>query len=381
LYWESICWNIQKNDAITLVDENKVVGTYRATKIFTSLGLNKQEIESAQNGDIIALAGILELTIGQTITDPAHSVHSVSLPKIEIEEPTIKVTIGPNTSPFAGREGKLHSSSQIKDRLLQEKEINFGLRIEHGTDSANFSVAGRGELHLAVLIETMRREGFELEVTKPQVIYKTIDGIECEPYEEATIDVDNEFTGSITEELAKRKGEMLHMNPERNNTMRFVYKISSKNLLGIRNALLTKTCGTAIINTFFLGYFPRIDRMEVARNGVLVAAEAGQALSYGLANVQERGILFIAPGTPVYEGMIVGISSRDADLDINVCKEKKQTNMRSSTGDISVQITPPTILSLAQALDFINEDEILEVTPQNIRLRKRFLSATQRRVQ
>lgn len=371
------CGNIKKGEMVSLVENNNVIGTYRVVKLFTSKGLEREEIEEASTGDIIAIAGIPQLTIGQTVTDPASPI---SLPTITIEEPTIKITIGPNTSPFAGREGKFRSSAQIKDRLLKEKEINLGLKIEEDTASSNFSVAGRGELHLSVLIETMRREGYELEVTKPQVIYKTIDGIESEPYEEVTIDVDSSFVGVITEEMAKRKGELLHMNPERNNTMRFVYKISSRNLMGIRNSLLTRTKGTAILNTFFLGYFQKVNRMDIERNGVLVSTDNGDALSYGLANAQERGVMLIGPGTPVYEGMIVGISNRDQDIDVNICKGKKLTNMRSSTADMGIQLTPPTILSLEQALDFINDDEILEVTPKNLRLRKKYLSATERRV-
>jgi len=370
---------LKKGDMVSLVDEEKVIGTSRVQKLFTSIGLDRVEVDEVASGDIVAIAGIPELTIGQTVTDPSKPE---SLPKITVEDPTIRITIGPNTSPFLGKEGKLLSSSQIKDRLLKEKETNLGLKIEQDENSSNFAVSGRGELHLAVLIETMRREGFELEISKPQVIYKKIDGVDCEPYEEVTIDVGKDYIGAITEEFAKRKATMINMTQEPGEVTRFVYKVSSKNLLGVRNVLLTKTRGTVELNTFFLGYFPKDSTsIEEARPGVLISFDSGNALSYGLENAQDRGTLFIKPNTPVYEGMIIGISTREHDMEINVTKGKKMTNIRSSTSDMSVQIDTPTELSLEQALDFINADELLEVTPQNIRLRKRFLSATERKIQ
>ncbi|OGH11776.1 MAG: GTP-binding protein TypA [Candidatus Levybacteria bacterium RIFCSPHIGHO2_01_FULL_36_15] len=368
---------LRKGDSIALIDDNKITGTYKVQKLYTSVGLARHEVEEITSGDIVGIAGIPDLTIGETVSDPKFPY---SLPKIILEEPTIKVTIGPNTSPLSGREGKFCSSAQIKQRLLKEKEINLGLRIEEDTESSNFIVAGRGELHLSILIETMRRENFELQVSKPQVIYKTINGALCEPFEEATIDVSSEFIGVVTEEMSKRKGQMVSMANERNNTTRFVYKVSSQNLLGLRNSLLTKTKGTAIINTYFLGYFPKSSVIMNMRNGALVAIEAGKALSYGLENAEARGVLFVGSGTEVYEGMVVGISNREDDIDINVCKGKKLTNIRSSTSDIAIQLTPAVILSLEQALDLINEDELLEVTPQSIRIRKRYLSLTKRRV-
>lgn len=369
---------LRKGDMMSLVDDGKVIGTNRVQKLFTSVGLDRVEVNEVSTGDIVAIAGIPELTIGQTVTDPAAPE---SLPKIHVEDPTIRITVGPNTSPFLGKEGKLLSSSQIKDRLLKEKETNLGLKIEQDEGSSNFSVSGRGELHLAVLIENMRREGFELEISKPQVIYKTIDGKVCEPYEEVTIDVGKDYIGAISEEFAKRKATMINMTQEPGDVTRFVYKVSSKNLLGIRNVLLTKTRGTVELNTFFLGYFPKIDSsIEQERPGVLISFDTGTALSYGLENAQDRGTLFIKPNTPVYEGMIIGISTREHDMEINVTKGKKMTNVRASTSDMSVQIDTPTELSLEQALDFINADELLEVTPQNIRLRKRYLTATTRRI-
>lgn len=367
---------LKKNNPITLVEDDIVKGNYRAQKLYTSEGLTRKEVDEATSGDIVAIAGIPELTIGQTLTDPSEPK---SLPKIDVEDPTIRISIGPNTSPFAGKEGKFVTSNQIKDRLNKEKETNLGLRIEEDPESTNFFVSGRGELHLAVLIETMRREGFELQVSKPQVIYKTIDGQVCEPFEEVTIDVDNEYMGAIGEEMSKRRGQMINMTPEPNNTTRSVYKISSQNLLGIRNALLTKTRGTAIINSLFLGYFPKGTKIESMRNGALIASESGQALSYGLANAQERGTLFIGSGTNVYEGMIIGVSSREQDMEVNICKGKKLTNMRASGSDEATVLTTHTELSLEQALDFLNDDELVEITPQNMRLRKRGLTAIDRK--
>lgn len=367
---------LKKGASIALVDEGKVIGMFRAQKLYTSEGLNRTEVEEATSGDIIALAGIPQLTIGQTITDPTTCE---SLPKIYVEEPTIKVTVGANTSPFAGREGEFVNSRQIRERLLREKETNLGLSIEEDPASSSFIVGGRGELHLAVLIETMRREGFELQVSKPQVIYKTIDGLVSEPYEEVTIDVPQEHVGVITEEMSIRRAQLIDMSNQSDNTTRFVYKASSQNMLGIRNALLTKTRGTAVMNSSFLGYFPKVERAEIKRNGALIASEPGASLGYGLANAQERGILFIGAGVNVYEGLVVGLSSRDQDIEINVCKGKKLTNMRSKGSDESLALTPATIMSLEQALDFINDDEMLEVTPKNLRIRKRYLSALERR--
>lgn len=364
-------------EEITLIDENIVLGKYKATKLFISVGLRREETSQVVSGDIAAVAGIDKLTIGQTISHPDFPR---SLPKIKIEDPTIKITIGPNTSPLSGKEGKLCSSTQIKERLLKEKEINLGLHIESDPDSAHFIVAGRGELHLAVLLETMRREGFEMQVSKPQVIYKEIEGVMCEPYEEVTIDVDSHFIGIITEELGNRKGEMQHMHPIGEVVTRFVYKISSKNLLGIRNSLLTATRGTALISTYFLGYFPKVEKVENFRNGALIAIRSGIAHSYGITNAQERGNLFIGPGVQIYEGMVVGISNRVLDIDVNVCKEKKQTNVRSENADIAIQLTPAIQLTLEQALDFLADDELLEITPKNLRIRKKYLDSTQRKV-
>lgn len=368
---------LKKNDNVSLVDANKVIGTYKVQKLYTFAGLGKTEVDEVSAGDIVAIAGIPQLTIGQTVTDPANPV---SLPTIQVEEPTIKITIGPNTSPFAGKEGTLGTSRQIRERLLREKETNLGLRIEEDPEGINFIVYGRGELHLAVLIENLRREGFELQISKPQVIYKTVENVVSEPYEEVTIDVGTDYVGAVTEEFGKRKGELKDMVNLGSST-RLVYKISDQNLLGIRSVLLTKTRGTAQMNTYFLGYFPRGSKMETNRNGALTATQAGTTLTYGLGNAQERGTLFVGTGVEVYEGMVVGVSNRDIDIEVNVTKAKQLTNNRSSGEGVSVILEPPTPLTLEQALDFINEDELLEVTPKNIRVRKRYLTATERKVQ
>ncbi|MBI4226205.1 translational GTPase TypA [Candidatus Roizmanbacteria bacterium] len=367
---------LHKNQPIALTDEGKIVGTYKAQKLYTFEGLQKKEVDQVYAGDIVAIAGIPELTIGQTITDPAHPV---SLPKIHVEEPTIKVTIGPNTSPLSGKEGKLGTSRQIKERLLKEKETNVGLKIEQDPEGINFIVHGRGELHLAILIETMRREGFEIQVSKPQVIYKTISGILHEPFEEVVINTQKEYVGIVTEELGKRKAELLDMVSETSGT-KLKYKISESNLLGIRSILLTKTRGTSTLHTYFLGYFPKGEKLESIRNGVLVAVKPGLSLSYGIANAQERGDLFVGSGVEIYEGMVVGMASRNLDIEVNICKAKKLTNNRSAGEGVKIQLTPPTILSLEQSLDFINEDELLEVTPLSLRLRKKVLSQVLRKV-
>ncbi len=367
---------LNKNQQIALVDENKIIGTYKVQKLYTYEGLQKKEVDQVRAGDIVAIAGIQELTIGQTVTDPAHAV---SLPKIEVEEPTIKITLGPNTSPFAGREGKFCTSRQIKERLNKEKETNLGLKIEADAEGANFIIHGRGELHLSVLIETMRREGFELQVSKPQVIEKEIDGVICEPYEEVTIQTEKQFLGEVTEEFGKRKGELSDMISDDNN-VKLIYKIADSNLLGIRSVLMTKTRGTATLSTYFLGYFPKTTKNESLRNGALVAVKPGVSMTYGLVNAQERGILFVGPGVDVYEGMVVGLANRGFDIEVNVCKEKKLTNNRSAGEGVSEPLAPPTILSLEQSLDFINDDEMLEITPENLRIRKKVLSLVHRRV-
>jgi GTP-binding protein len=368
---------VSVGDPIVVVSDNKVIGNYRVTKLYTSLGLARQEIETAVTGDIIAIAGIPELTIGVTVCAPSTPEN---LPTIAVEEPTIKITIGPNTSPLAGKEGKYTTSRQIKERLLKEKETNLGLRVDENTDGVDFVVSGRGELHLAVLIETMRREGFELQISRPQVIFKDVNGAVHEPYEEVTIDVPPEHVGAVNEEMGKRKAVMQSMHTEITGTARLVFRVSSANLLGIRNILLTSTRGTAVLSTYFLGYEPRGPRVDSLRNGALIATQSGVAASYGLIGAQERGVLFVKPGDSIYEGQVVGVASKPMDVEVNVCKEKKLTNNRSSGEGVKDQLTPPTVLSLEQCLDFIADDELLEVTPLYLRIRKRALARSERRV-
>jgi len=368
---------LKKDQSVALVDNDKTIGIYKIQKLYTTSGLNRIEVNEAFAGDIATIAGIPNLTIGQTVCDPAFPQ---SLPSIAVEEPTIKITVGPNTSPFAGKEGKYSTSRQLNERLMKEIETNLGLRVEDDRDTAKFIVSGRGELHLAMLIESMRREGYEMEVSKPQVIYKTIEGEICEPYEEVTIEVDDEFFGLITEEMGKRRASMIDMKKDSVRT-RIVYKIASQNLLGIRNSLLTKTRGTAQLHSYLLGYEKKGTKMESFRNGALIAVKPGVSFNYSIGKIQERGTVFIAAGVEVYEGMVVGIANKSDDIEVNICKAKQLTNNRSSGEGVSATIIPPTTLTLEQSLDFIAEDELLEVTPVSLRIRKQYLATAIRRVE
>lgn len=367
---------LKKGDRISLVDQKGVIGTYTATKLYTSFGLGRQEVEVIEAGDIAALSGISDLQIRQTVTHPDYPN---ALPSIKVAEPTIRISIGSNSSPLASREGEFVTSRQIKARIDKELETNLGLRVENEPSGKNFIVKGRGELHLAVLIETMRREGFELEVSKPQVIYREINGEKSEPFEELTIDVANEYVGTVSEELGYRRGKFINMYPIKDSTTRLIYKISSANLMGLRGALMTSTRGTAILNTYLLGYEPVGPSTKNKRNGVLISTQSGATLTHGLQNAQIRGSLFYGSGVVVYEGMIVGMCSNDKDIEINVCRAKKLTNNRSSGEGVKISLEPPTELSLEQYLDFIGDDELLEVTPKNLRLRKRYLTQSLRR--
>jgi len=366
---------LSMGQSVSMVSEKGKEGTYKVQKLYTTNGLDRIEVNEVTTGDVATIAGIDNLTIGKTITDP---LHPDALPNVEVGEPTLSITIGPNSSPLSG-EGRFGTSRQIKERLLKEKETNIGLRIEENAGSA-YSVAGRGELHLAVLIENMRREGYEFEVSQPQVLYKTIDGVVCEPFEEVTVEVETEYTGETSEELGRRKATMVDMKQMKGNKVRMVYHIASRNLLGLRNILLTKTRGTALIFTMFLNFQKKLNETISNRNGALVATQAGKAMGYGIANAQDRGNLFISPQDPVYEGMVVGFAFKPLDVEVNVCKSKQLTNNRSSGEGVNIQVTPPIKLSLEQYLDSMTDDELLEVTPLNLRLRKRLLSLAQRRV-
>lgn len=361
---------LKKGQRVMSLTPDKNLGTHTIEKIYTNRGIDREEITEATPGDIITIAGISDITIGLTLTDPSNPV---ALPIITVEEPTIKLSMGPNTSPFAGKEGKFVTSRQIGERLMREKETNLGMRF---TDlgGGEFEVAGRGELHLAVLIENMRREGYELQVSRPQVIMKDT----TEPFDEVTVDVPDEHVGVVTTEMGKRRGLMQDMAADGKGNTRITYTISQRNMIGVRNLLLTATKGTAIFHTIFAGYLPIGPVAEDVRAGVLVALDMGKALAYSLENAQERGITFIDPGEEVYEGMIIGLGTRDSDVELNVCKGKHLTNMRSSGADIKIALTPALRMSLEQALDFIQDDELLEVTPVSIRLRKRYLDKTER---
>ena len=366
---------VKKGDNLLILDENTPKGKFRVEEVFTSIGLDRIPSALGKTGDIIAITGSSDMSIGQTLTNPADPT---GFPKIQIEEPTLKVLVGPNTSPFAGRESKFGTPTQLADRLTREIQTNVGLKIEPSPTSNGFLVSGRGELHIAVLLETMRREGFECQVGKPEVIVKNVDGVTYEPYEELTIELDSALIGIITEEMGKRHGEMIDSHTNDRGTTKMVYKISTRNLLGFRGDILTKTRGSGIIATRIIGYFPMTPKKAKARNGVLVAVESGKSTGYALTTVQERGKALIGPGIPVYEGMIIGINNRSEDIDINVVKSKRLTNIHSANADIAIQLDPPVEMTLEQALDFIEDDELLEITPLALRLRKIHLSKVNR---
>ena len=366
--------NLVKGQALVLIDENGKKTPGKAENIRLSHGLKKVDVEQAPAGDIIDLTGFSDVTIGDTIAD---AKSPDALPRISVEEPTIRITMSANSSPFAGKEGKYSNSRQIHERLIKELETNVSLRLEQKDDG--FILSGRGELHLSILIETIRREGYEFQVGKPEVIIKTINGVQMEPIEDLMIDIPDEFLGAVTAEVGGRKGQMTNMFADGKGNTRLEYKIPSKNTLGIRTALLTSTKGTAIINVMFDKFEPLTPAINQTRNGVLIASESGNALTYGLNNAQQRGITFVDAGTKVYEGMIVGENSRREDIEINVTKEKKQTNMRASTSDVNMgTLTPAVKMSLEQCLDFLEDDELLEVTPLNLRLRKKYLTRLER---
>lgn len=357
---------------VTIVKESKTA-TGKIDHIYVTRGLTKTEVDTAVAGDIIEITGAGETEIGDTIADPTELT---PLPRISIEEPTIKIAMSANSSPFAGKEGQFSNSRQILERLEKELETNVGLRLEVLSDK--FILSGRGELHLSILIETLRREGYEFQVGKPEVITKMIDGREVEPVEDTIIDVPDEYVGQVSEELGKRRGSMTNMMSDHKGNTRLEYKIPSKSLIGIRSILLTRTKGTAVLNTMFNGYEPLTPPVTKIRNGVLIASESGSALAYGLANAQERGVTFVEPSTKVYEGMIVGLHAKSDDIEINVTKEKKQSNMRSKGEGVALALTPPILMSLEQCLDFLEDDELLEVTPQSLRLRKKLLTQMDR---
>ena len=365
---------IRRGDAVARIAADGTVTPAKIEKIFVSTGLGRAEEAEAGTGEIVQLTGIADVRIGETI---AAAERPEALPAMEIEAPTLRIAVGPNTSPFAGREGKYSTSRQIGARLRQELETNVALRVEErGT---KFLVSGRGELHLSILIETLRREGFELEVGRPEVVTKEEGGRTVEPVEEVTVEVSEEHTGAVTAEFGRRKGVLREMQPAVDGVTRFIYRVPTRALLGIRNVLLTATKGTVVMNSLLAGYEPAGPPLEKLRNGVLISAETGAAVTYGLLVVEERGTAFVGPGEKVYEGMIIGLNRRSDDMEINACKEKKLTNVRASSTDMTTQLTPFTKLSLEEALDFIENDELLEVTPESLRMRKRHLTPLDRK--
>lgn len=341
-------------------------------KIYTYQGLNKVEVQEARFGDIYAISGLQPINIGETVADLENPQ---PLPFIKIDEPTISMTFSVNNSPFAGLEGKFVTSRHLRERLLKELETNVSLRVEETDQTDSFEVKGRGELHLSILIETMRREGYEFQVSKPQVIFKEIDGVKHEPIEKVTIDVPQEFSGTVIEKLGRRKGVMLDMVNLSPEQVRLEFLVPARGLIGYRSELLTDTKGNGIISHIFEGYEPYKGEISYRTRGSLVASETGESTPYGLYQAQARGRLFIPPQTKVYAGMVVGENAKANDIDVNVCKKKQLTNIRASGSDDAIQLTPYTQLSLEQALEFIAEDELVEVTPKSIRLRKKQLDA------
>jgi GTP-binding protein len=351
----------------------------RVTKLFVYEGLERLEVPSAMSGDIVALAGLEGVEIGLTVTDAATPER---LEGIAVEEPTISVDFVVNNSPFAGKEGKFVTSRQLSERLYRELERNVALRVEDTDATDTWSVSGRGELHLGILMETMRREGYEFQVSRPRVITREGPGGErLEPYEELSIDVPEEFLGAVIEKLGPRRAEMLEMKNPGQNLVRLLYRIPARGLFGYRSEFLTDTRGTGIIHHRFLEYGPWAGPLAGRKRGTLVSMEGGVAVAFGLWNLQDRSTLFVGPGTPVYEGMIIGENSRPGDMDVNPTKEKKLSNMRTTGTDENIQLEPPRELTLEAALEYIEEDELIEITPASIRLRKRALSTNDRRKQ
>lgn len=347
-----------------------------ARYLYTFKGLNKFEIEEALAGDIVSLAGLEGIAIGETLADPANPI---ALPTIKVEEPTVRMTFGVNTSPFAGKEGKWSTSRKLRERLYDELRTNVSLRVEDTDSAENFLVSGRGELHLGILIETMRREGYEFQVSRPEVIYrKADDGALLEPYEEVHIETSNETVGVVVEMLGSRRGKMIDMQDAGQGTTRLVYIVPTRGLLGFRYQFLTSTRGAGVMHTIFHGYDEMAGPMNTRQSGSLVAWEAGTTTAYALKSAEERGTLFYGPGVDVYEGMVVGENARSGDIAVNVCKKKHLTNVRASRGDMEIRLTPPRQMSLDEAIEYLADDELLEITPLAYRIRKRILNTEER---
>ncbi len=348
----------------------------RARYLYVHQGLKRVEIEEAQAGEIVALAGLEGIGIGETLADPDNPI---ALPPIKVEEPTVRMTFGVNTSPFSGREGRWNTSRRLRDRLFDELRSNVALRVAETEAADSFLVSGRGELHLAILIETMRREGYEFQVSRPEVILREGEGGETlEPFEELYIETSSETVGVVVEMLGGRRGQMLDMQDTLENTVRLKYLVPTRGLLGFRYQFLTATRGAGTMNTIFYDYLPMVGAMAGREAGSIVAFEPGVTTTYGLNNAQDRGILFCGPGVEVYEGMVVGEHQRPGDLSFNVCKKKHMTNVRAARGEMEIRLTPPRQMSLDEAIEYLADDELLEVTPQSYRIRKRILQNEER---
>ena len=365
---------IKPADNVTLCKKDGTTTKARVDNIFMSRGVSRFEVPMGIAGDIVQLTGVADVKIGETLAD---ADQPEALPVLEVEAPTLSIYLGPNTSPFKGTEGDFNTARQLKERLDKELETNVGLRVKE--EGIGFTVSGRGELHLSVLIETMRREGYEFEVGRPQVVTHQENGKTMEPVEEVIIEVPAEHVGSVQMELGARRAELKEQFQNNKGTTKLIYEMPTRTLLGMRNVLLTNTKGTLIMNTLPQGFKEMGASLAQLRNGVLVAFETGVSTPYALQNVEERGVCFIGPAEKVYAGQIIGLNSRQEDMEINVCKAKQLTNMRSKSSDGAVQLTPPVIMSLEQCLDFIENDELLEVTPKSLRLRKRELDPNKRK--
>ena len=366
---------IKVNMPVSICGKEDKVTQGRIAKLYTHVGLKRVEVEEVGAGDIIALAGLPDINIGDTICD---FNHPEKIPFVDIDEPTVSMTFSVNNGPFAGREGQFITSRHIRDRLFKELERNVSLRVKETASPDSFEVSGRGELHLAVLIETMRREGFELLVSRPKVIFKEIDGVKCEPIERLVVNVPDDCIGNVIEKLGRRKAEMVNMEPAESGHTKVEFKIPARGLIGYRTEFLTDTKGEGTMNHIFDSYEPYKGDIQARVRGTIVAFENGKSVTYGLYNAQDKGELFIGPGVDVYEGMIVGLNSRGEDLAINVCKEKHLTNTRASGSDEALRLVPPIQMSLEKAIEFIQDDELVEVTPKSIRLRKKILDSKER---
>lgn len=367
---------LKKNQEVTLIKRDGGLVNYKVTRIFGYEGLKKVELEEAVCGDIITIAGLEKIDIGETVADKENPR---ALPVIDIDEPTLAMTFSVNNSPFAGKDGKYVTSRNLIERLEKELQHNVSMKVEPTDSPDSYVVKGRGELQLSILLENMRREGYEVQVSKPEVIYRTVDGKKQEPIELAIVDVADEFVGVVIEKIGVRKGEMINMVQGTDGYTRLEFKVPARGLIGFTNEFLTETRGTGILNHSFYDYGEFKGEVVTRRRGVLISMDAGTSVGYSLNNLQPRGILFIAPGVDVYEGMIVGEHSRENDLVVNVCKGKKLTNTRSSGNDDALKLTPPKEFTLELALEYIEDDELVEITPKNIRLRKKYLTDNERK--